>query len=195
MRSFSSSFAIAAVFVFAAATAVPAAADVLINIDKTTQRMTVSVDGWQRWDWPVSTGVPDRDTPSGSFKTFRMEKDHFSKEWDDAPMPNSIFFTMKGHAIHGSYDVKRLGQPASHGCVRLAPQNAEKLFELVKKEGLSRTRVVLTGDVNMASFHAGPSRRQPRPFEDFFSGPPPRDPFPQGWSEAPRRRYQRVWRD
>jgi hypothetical protein len=186
----------AVVLACAAGTVAPAAADILINVDKTTQRMTVTVDGEQRWDWPVSTGVPGRDTPSGSYKTFRMEKDHFSKEWDDAPMPNSIFFTMKGHAIHGSYDMKHLGQPASHGCVRIAPKNAEKLFELVKKEGLSHTRVVLTGDVEMAAFRNAPSQRQRNPFEGFFSGPPPRDPFPQSWDNAPRRRHhQRVSRD
>jgi hypothetical protein len=74
-----------------------------------------------------------------------MERDHFSKEWDDAPMPFSIFFTQKGHAIHGSNETKRLGTPASHGCVRLLPANAEKLFALVEKEGVLNTTVVLTG--------------------------------------------------
>ncbi len=77
--------------------------------------------------------------------TFRMERDHFSKEWDDAPMPFSIFFTQKGHAIHGSNETKRLGTPASHGCVRLLPANAEKLYALVEKEGVLNTTVVLTG--------------------------------------------------
>jgi lipoprotein-anchoring transpeptidase ErfK/SrfK len=65
-----------------------------------------------------------------------MEKEHYSKEWDDAPMPYSIFFTDAGHAIHGSHAVSRLGRPASHGCVRLAPANARTLFDLVKAEGL-----------------------------------------------------------
>jgi lipoprotein-anchoring transpeptidase ErfK/SrfK len=180
---------------FAAGTVSPAAADVLINVDKTTQRMTVSVDGLQRWEWPVSTGMPGRDTPSGSYKTFRMEKDHFSKEWDDAPMPNSIFFTMKGHAIHGSYDVRHLGQPVSHGCVRIAPKNAEKLFQLVKQEGLSHTRVVLTGDVETATFGNTPGQRERNPFEGFFSDAPPRDPFPQYWDDAPRRRYRQHMSD
>src|SRR5262249_30085373 len=118
---------------------------VLISIDKTTQQMTVSVDGVRKYTWPVSTGRAGYATPSGSFKPFRLEKDHFSKEWDDAPMPHSIFFTPKGHAIHGSYETKRLGSPASHGCVRLAPANASKLFALVKEEGLGNTKVVLTG--------------------------------------------------
>src|SRR5256885_9877910 len=126
---------------------VPAAqAAVQITIDKSVQQMTVEVDGRPLYHWPVSTGKGAQyDTPNGKFKAFRMERDHFSKEWDDAPMPHSIFFTPKGHAIHGSFDTKRLGTPASHGCVRLAPANAEKLFALVEQEGVLNTTVTLTG--------------------------------------------------
>ena len=120
-------------------------AAVLVTVDKSTQHMTVSVDGQPRYTWPVSTGKGGYDTPGGKFKAFRMERDHYSKEWDDAPMPHSIFFTTKGHAIHGSFDTKRLGSPASHGCVRLAPANAKTLFELVEREGVLNTTVVLTG--------------------------------------------------
>jgi len=123
-----------------------AKAAVTVTIDKSVQQMTVAVDGQARYHWPVSTGKGVQyDTPSGKFKAFRMERDHFSKEWDDAPMPHSIFFTPKGHAIHGSFDTKRLGTPASHGCVRLSPANAKTLFELVEKEGVLNTTVVLTG--------------------------------------------------
>jgi hypothetical protein len=120
-------------------------AAVLITVDKSIQQMTVSVDGRALYQWPVSTGKAGYDTPSGKHKAFRMERDHYSKEWDDAPMPHSIFFTQKGHAIHGSLDVKRLGSPASHGCVRLLPANAKTLFELVEQEGVLNTTVVLTG--------------------------------------------------
>src|SRR5262245_23161246 len=123
-----------------------AGAGVLITIDKSSQQMSVSVDGMRRYAWPVSTGRAGYATPSGTYTPFRMEEDHYSKEWDDAPMPHSIFFTKVGHAIHGSYEVKRLGTPASHGCVRLAPPNAATLFALVKAEGLSNTKVVLTGE-------------------------------------------------
>ncbi len=108
--------------------------------------MAVEEDGAQLYQWPVSTGAPGYDTPSGEFKPFRMERDHFSREWDDAPMPNSIFFTQEGHAIHGSGHLKAIGTPASHGCVRLRPENASILFDLVKQEGMSHTRVVLTGE-------------------------------------------------
>ena len=128
-----------------AALTLPARADLLIDIDKTSQRMTVALDGASLFTWPVSTGTRGYDTPSGSFKPFRMEKDHFSREWDDAPMPHSIFFTQRGHAIHGSNHLAAIGTPASHGCVRLAPENARILFDLVKQEGMARTRVAVTG--------------------------------------------------
>ena len=127
------------------ATAASAAdAKVLITIDKAAQRMTVEVDGATRWTWPVSTGRRGYATPSGRFTAFRMAKEHFSKEWDDAPMPHSIFFTKRGHAIHGSYDTKRLGTAASHGCVRLNPANAAKLFALVEQQGVTNATVVIS---------------------------------------------------
>ena len=125
--------------------AAPASASVVVSVETPTQRMTVTVDGAIRYRWPVSTGRKGYPTPSGSFRAFRMEAEHYSKEWDEAPMPHSIFFTDKGHAIHGSYDVKRLGRPASHGCVRLSPAHAAILFSLVRKSGLSNTKVVLNG--------------------------------------------------
>jgi hypothetical protein len=123
-----------------------AQAAVLITIDKSAQRMSVSVDGATRWTWPVSTGGGNRATPSGSFQPFRMEATHFSKEWDDAPMPHSIFFTKVGHAIHGTYDVGHLGSAVSHGCVRLSAANATQLYQLVKAEGMPNTKVVVTGE-------------------------------------------------
>jgi len=137
---------------FAALTfAQSASANVMIIIDKSAQKMTVTVDGEDRYAWPVSTGRPGYDTPSGEFQPFRMERDHFSREWDDAPMPNSVFFTKIGHAIHGTFDAKNLGQPASHGCVRLSRENAATLFALVKEEGVFNTRVRLIGDTPKAS--------------------------------------------
>jgi len=140
-----------------------AQAAITVTIDKSAQQMTVEVDGRPLYNWPVSTGrAGGYDTPSGKFKAFRMEKEHFSKEWDDAPMPFSIFFTQKGHAIHGSYDVKHLGTPVSHGCVRLLPANAAKLYALVEKEGVTNTTVILTG-VTPSSAPAVARRNLPRP--------------------------------
>ena len=127
-----------------------AQAAVSILVDKNAQQMTVSVNGATRYTWPVSSGNPSHETPNGSFKTFRMEEDHYSKEFDDAPMPNAIFFTKQGHAIHGTDAVGRLGTPASHGCVRLSRANALKLWDLVKAEGLLNTTVTLTGSSQIA---------------------------------------------
>ena len=133
---------VAAVLAFVVmAWAAPASAGVVVTIDKSAQRMKVVVDGVQKYTWPVSTGGKGYTTPSGTFTAFRMEEEHYSKEWDDAPMPYSIFFTHQGHAIHGSNS--RLGVPLSHGCVRLAPQNAATLYKLVQREGLYSTRVVV----------------------------------------------------
>ncbi len=127
-----------------------AQAAVEITIDKSTQQMTVAVDGVQRYSWPVSSGVPSRETPSGTFRAFRMEADHYSKEWDDAPMPHSIFFTKVGHAIHGTDAVQRLGSPASHGCVRLSREHAAQLYALVEEQGVLNTTVTLTGSSQIA---------------------------------------------
>lgn len=123
-----------------------ARADVLIRIDKDTQTMAVSVNGQPRFSWPVSTGKAGHDTPNGSYRPQRMARTHFSREWDDAPMPHSIFFTGSGHAIHGSSHLSALGRPASHGCVRLAPGKAAALFRLVKQEGPGNTRIVVQGE-------------------------------------------------
>src|SRR5271155_3390166 len=128
-----------------------AQANIAITVDKNAQLMTVAVDGVQRYQWPVSTGIPSRETPNGTFRAFRMEEDHFSKEFDDAPMPHSIFFTKIGHAIHGTDSEGRLGTPASHGCVRLSTANATTLFELVKAEGMKETTVVISGQTPVAS--------------------------------------------
>ncbi|CCE06697.1 conserved exported hypothetical protein [Bradyrhizobium sp. STM 3843] len=128
----------------------PALAKVDITVDKNNQMMTVAVDGVERYHWPVSTGIPSRETPSGNFRAFRMEEDHYSKEFDDAPMPHSIFFTKIGHAIHGTDSEGRLGTPASHGCVRLSKANATTLYELVQREGVLNTTVTLTGSAEVA---------------------------------------------
>jgi lipoprotein-anchoring transpeptidase ErfK/SrfK len=122
-----------------------AEASVVIRIDKKIQRMTVSIDGVKKYSWPVSTGKAGYATPSGSFWIFRMEKDYFSKEWDDAPMPHTMFFTPQGNAIHGTFETGNLGRAVSHGCVRLDPKNATLLFNLVRANGMFQTQVVITG--------------------------------------------------
>jgi lipoprotein-anchoring transpeptidase ErfK/SrfK len=121
------------------------ASKVLITIDKTRQQMTVLVDGIEQYKWPVSTGRLGYSTPSGTYTPTSMNEIWYSKQWDDSPMPHSIFFMKDGHAIHGSYEVKTLGKPVSHGCVRISPANAAILYALVKEKRLENTQVVLTG--------------------------------------------------
>jgi L,D-transpeptidase catalytic domain len=186
---------------------IPAArADILIRVDKAAQLMTVTVDGEPRYTWQVSTGMADYDTPSGDFQAFRMERDHFSREWDDAPMPYSIFFTREGHAIHGSFDVKHLGRPASHGCVRLSKEHAAVLWDLVEAQGLKATHVVLTGEIPGGDSRVV-ARRAPAMTLDNDDEAPPRQRVynARGWREyreapryqdAPRYRYgQRYYDD
>jgi hypothetical protein len=130
---------------FALPLAAPALADIAISVDKNAQQMTVAVDGQQKYVWPVSTGRAGYDTPNGSFKVNRMDADHFSQEWDNAPMPHTMFFDLHGHAIHGFFDEKHLGLAVSHGCVRLSRANATVLFDLVKTEGMANTSVTVSG--------------------------------------------------
>ena len=162
-------------------------ANVLVTIDKSSQQMTVAVDGKERWAWPVSTGRIGYITPSGSFTPFRLEKDHFSKEWDEAPMPHAIFFTKAGHAIHGTFDKRRLGSPASHGCVRLAPANAARLFELVKSRGLASAKVVVIGD---RALQRAAKPRSPRPLDQPLSL---RYPAADAWDRPSFQMGNRSW--
>ena len=159
--------------VVAVAWSMPALAAVTITVDKSTQRMDVSVNGKTMYTWPVATGAKGYVTPSGSYTAFRLEEDHRSTEWDDAPMPHSIFFTHQGHAIHGSNS--RLGVPLSHGCVRLAPQNAATLFKLVQREGLLKTRVIIldrapvtTAAVKPTPAGTGPAKKKSKKFVSPF---------------------------
>jgi hypothetical protein len=166
-------------------------AKVLVTINKSTQRMTVSVDGEPLYNWAVSTGRAGRDTPSGQHRAFRMEKDHYSKEWDDAPMPNSIFFTRVGHAIHGTYDTAKIGSPASAGCVRLEPENAETLFALVEEQGVLNTTVEIAGDLRVALARPTP---QPAATEASRNATPERRYTP-AYAEPVRPRYGEAARE
>ncbi len=119
-----------------------ALSDLLVQVDISQQSMTVGRDGKKNFIWPVSTGSDDFRTPTGSYQPIRMHETWFSRKYDGVPMPNSIFF-YGGYAIHGTLDIKNLGRPTSHGCVRLHTENAKVLFDLVKKQGLSRTKIII----------------------------------------------------
>jgi L,D-transpeptidase-like protein len=119
-------------------------ASIVVHIDKNHQKMRVDVNGEPRYEFAVSTGRAGYGTPNGTYHPQRLERTWFSKEYYDSPMPYSIFFT-RGYAIHGSYEIRHLGGPASHGCIRLHPSNAAKLFALVKEEGMGNTTIVVSG--------------------------------------------------
>jgi hypothetical protein len=114
------------------AAAAPAAAQVQISVDKSAQQMTVTVDGEVRHVWRVSTARSGYRTPTGTWRPTRLHASWYSRKYDNAPMPHSIFF-VGGYAIHGTYETGKLGRPASRGCVRLSPSNARTLFALVQQ--------------------------------------------------------------
>lgn len=193
--------ALAAVFAVLAFT--PARADLLIQIDKSTQQMTISANGELLYTWPVSTGIARYDTPNGAFTPFRKEKEHYSREWDDAPMPYSIFFTKKGHAIHGT-NHRGLGHPASHGCVRLSVAHAAVLWDLVARHKMATTTVVLTGTIpagdEPAVASAAPRRDQyddqdGNQDDDAADDAPQRYRSARGWQEYNGPRYYYRERD
>ena len=119
----------------------PTSAGVVAHINNATQRMTVSVNGALGHSWPVSTARKGYRTPAGSYRVQRMERMWYSRKYNMSPMPHSLFFR-GGYAIHGTNAVGRLGRPASHGCVRLGPGNASRLYSLVQQHG--GARIVVT---------------------------------------------------
>jgi lipoprotein-anchoring transpeptidase ErfK/SrfK len=125
-----------------------AAAKIVVKIDKSVQRMTVLVDGAERHVWAISSGL-DGGPPTGAYKPYRIHRHWFSRKYQWSPMPHSIFFH-EGYAIHGTAYVRRLGRPASHGCIRLHPDNAAALFALVKEHGRDNTRIEVEGAIVMA---------------------------------------------
>lgn len=120
-----------------------AEAAVEARIDVTSQRMQVVVDGQNTYEWAVSTGRRGYDTPRGAWQPQFLAAKYYSRKYHNSPMPHSIFFT-GGVAVHGTYERRNLGRPASHGCVRLAPENAATLFSLVREHGLKNTRIVIS---------------------------------------------------
>lgn len=122
---------------------VQAKAEVVVTVNKSTQRLTVTVDGVEQHEWPVSTARWGYRTPNGTYRPERLARKWYSRKYDWSPMPHSIFFH-GGYAIHGSYEISHLGRPASHGCIRLLPKNAAVLFNIVKANR-GDTKIVVTG--------------------------------------------------
>ena len=121
----------------------PAQASVIAKVDLSEQRMQVIVDGEVRHEWPVSSGRAGYSTPTGTWRPLRMHTMWRSRTYNNAPMPHAIFF-QGGYAFHATSAIGRLGSPASHGCIRLHPDNARALFSLVRDYGPHRTRIQIT---------------------------------------------------
>ena len=119
------------------------AATLVANVSLSKQTMTVTENGWVKYRWKVSTARKGYSTPTGSWSAKWLSRDHRSRKYDNAPMPFAVFFN-GGYAVHATFDLKRLGRPASHGCVRLHPDNAAQFFSLARQAGLANTRVVIT---------------------------------------------------
>ncbi len=132
-----------AIFGLALALPQPVLAGVVAQIDLSSQRMHVFVNGRPQYRWKVSTARPGYRTPTGTYKPYHLVRFHRSTIYNGSPMPHSIFF-YKGYAIHGSYETKHLGRPASHGCVRLHPTNAARLYALVQQHGARNTTIRIT---------------------------------------------------
>jgi hypothetical protein len=120
----------------------PARAELVVNISKSQQRLEVVVNGAEAYRWPVSTGRRGYTTPSGTFHPIRLERHWYSHKYEMSPMPWSVFFH-RGYAVHGTMESYNLGHAASHGCVRLRPDNASILFSLVRRHGIRNTKLVV----------------------------------------------------
>jgi lipoprotein-anchoring transpeptidase ErfK/SrfK len=134
---------LAAGLVLSGLSAPAAAVTIEARIDISEQKMVVLQNGLPRHTWPVSTGRRGYITPTGSYRPTRLTKMHYSRKYHNSPMPYSIFFR-GGYAIHGTGDVKRLGSPASHGCIRLHTDNARALYAIVKDVGAKNVRITIT---------------------------------------------------
>ncbi len=119
------------------------AATLTARIDISKQTMVVTHRGRVKYIWKVSTGAGRYNTPTGTYSPKWLSRHHRSRKYNNAPMPYAIFFR-GGYAVHGTYEIKRLGRRASHGCVRLHPNNAATLFSLVQREGFKNTRIIIT---------------------------------------------------
>lgn len=119
------------------------AASLVAKIDVSSQTMTVIRHGRVIHRWRVSTARKGYVTPRGSWRPTRLHKMWYSRKYDMSPMPYSVFYH-RGYAIHGTNAVRRLGRPASHGCIRLDTANARKFYSMVRKIGSRNTRIIVT---------------------------------------------------
>ncbi len=116
---------------------------IVARVSISEQKIRIFQDGAHLYTWPVSTAKAPKITPTGTFTPEFLSRDHRSSRYNNAPMPFAIFYR-GNYAIHGTDQIKRLGNPASKGCVRLHPDNARVLFTMVRESGMQNTRVIIT---------------------------------------------------
>lgn len=144
----------------------PPAVTLKVAIDLGKQRLTVSERGKVKYSWPISSGRAGFLTPTGNYRPQWAAKMWYSKKYDDAPMPHSVFFH-DGFAIHATSATGRLGSPASHGCIRLSPANAQTFYKLVHKHGFQHTRIAIRGRT------PAPMVAKGKPGQTVVAGAPP----------------------
>jgi hypothetical protein len=127
-----------------------ASAFVRVDVDLSSQTMRVASDRGESYVWPISSGRMGHLTPHGVFRPRALYTMVHSAKYNNAPMPHSIFFYGQ-YAIHGTNAVGALGNPASHGCIRLSPGAAATLFAMVKAEG---AQIRIVGSTPTAIAHA-----------------------------------------
>ena len=121
---------------------IASAASLKATVDISSQTMTVTHRGTVIGRWPVSTARRGKVTPAGSWTAKWLSRNHRSSRYDNAPMPYSVFYN-GNFAVHGTNQTKRLGRPASAGCVRLHTKHAAAFFSLVQKVGVKNTRIIV----------------------------------------------------
>lgn len=140
----------------------PLPTTLVARINLSTQTMVVQANGKTLHTWKVSTGAPGYATPPGTFKPGWMAQMWRSRQYDDAPMPYSVFFN-GGIAVHGTMNPGSLGRAASHGCVRLATSNAAVFYKLVTRHGMAQTRIIVHGNQPFSKNQMVASRGGNRP--------------------------------
>jgi lipoprotein-anchoring transpeptidase ErfK/SrfK len=110
------------------------------RIDLSDQRMYVYLDNQLIHEFPVSSGRGRYGTPTGRWNAYWLSPKHRSRKYNNAPMPWAVFFN-EGYAVHGTTDIRNLGRPASHGCIRLHPDNAKIFFRMVQTSGKESTLI------------------------------------------------------
>lgn len=161
------------------------------RIDLNSQQMRVTSNGKLVGNWSISSGKYNYETPAGRFRPKWTSKMHYSRKYNNSPMPYSVFFN-GGIATHGTSYTGRLGAPASHGCIRLRTKNARRFYNLVHQHGYKRTRIVVTGKADVRRV-ASASRKRTQSRSNSFARSNTRWGQNPYWTSGPRRSSVRQY--